>query len=169
MQSIKRLLVGGFHEMAPAVLFFFSAFMIIFLMFKLFVAQYSIEFSAFTKAAIAALILGKIVPLLDWAQSGHSFDTHRRIVVVAAKTVIYGSAVIVFGIGERIFDAYRKTGDIRDAVKLLVANANLDHFLGLVLLISLIVFVYLMIQEINRAMGNGALFRLFFGRPLETR
>jgi hypothetical protein len=169
MSSIKRLLVGAFREMAPAVLFFFSAFMIIFLMFKLFVAQYSIEFSAFTKAAVAALILGKIIPLLDWAQSGHSFDTHRRVVVVAAKTFIYGSAVIVFGIGERIFGAYRKTGDIRGAVKLVIANANLDRFLGLVLLISLIVSAYLAIQEIDRAMGKGALFRLFFRRPMETR
>jgi hypothetical protein len=53
-------------------------------MFKLFVSQYQIEFAAFTKAAIAALILGKVILLLDWAESGHGTDkTHRRIVVVA--------------------------------------------------------------------------------------
>lgn len=33
------------RELAPKVLFFFSAFILIFLLFKLFVAQYSIEFS----------------------------------------------------------------------------------------------------------------------------
>jgi hypothetical protein len=58
------------REMAPKVLFFFVAFMVIFLLFKLFVAQYSIEFSAFTKAAVAALILRKVVPILYWAGSG---------------------------------------------------------------------------------------------------
>jgi hypothetical protein len=76
--SIKRFLVGAFYEMAPAVLFFFIAFLLIFLMFKLLVSQYSIEFSAFTEAAVAALILGKVIPLLDWAQSGYGFDSHRR-------------------------------------------------------------------------------------------
>jgi hypothetical protein len=37
--------------MAPVVLFFFVAFGLIFLLFKLFASQYSIEFSAFSKAA----------------------------------------------------------------------------------------------------------------------
>jgi hypothetical protein len=32
-----------FREMAPKILFFFSAFGVIFLLFKLFVAQYSIQ------------------------------------------------------------------------------------------------------------------------------
>src|SRR5438105_9755189 len=81
-----RLATELFHEMAPKVLFFFVAFMLIFLLFKLFVAQYSIEFSAFTKAAVAALIMGKLIPLLDWAQFGNRFEGHRRIVMVAAKT-----------------------------------------------------------------------------------
>src|SRR5438067_13472438 len=85
--------------MAPKVLFFFVAFMLIFLLFKLFVAQYSIEFSAFTKAAVAALIMGKLIPLLDWAQFGNRFEGHRRIVMVAAKTLIYAFVVIVFWIG----------------------------------------------------------------------
>ncbi|MGH7778940.1 MAG: hypothetical protein ACREQR_03830 [Candidatus Binataceae bacterium] len=43
------------------------------------------------------------------------------------------------------------------------ANATFDRFLGFVLLISLIVATWLVIQKINRAIGPGALFRLFFG------
>jgi hypothetical protein len=165
VQSIKRFFVGAFDEMAPAILFFFIAFLLIAVMFKLFVAEYAIEFSAFTKAAIAALILGKVVPLLNWAQSGYRFDGYRRIVVVACKTFVYALVVIVLGIGERIFKAYREAGNLGEAVSRLIANANVDRFMGLVLLISLIVFVYLVMQEVEQAMGNGALFRLFFKRP----
>jgi hypothetical protein len=80
--SIEGGVLGLMREMAPVVLFFFIAFLLIFVMFKLFVSQYEIEFSAFTKAAIAALILGKVVPLLDWAQSGYRFDNHRRAAVI---------------------------------------------------------------------------------------
>ena len=87
-------------EPIVTVLFFFSVFMLLGLLFKLFVAQYAIEFSAFTKAAVAALILGKIIPLLDWAESGHRFETHRRAVVIAGKTLVYGVVVIVIGMGE---------------------------------------------------------------------
>lgn len=152
--------------MAPPVAFFFTAFLLIAVMYKLFVAQYAIEFSAFTKAAIAALIIGKVVALLNWAESGHSADsTHRRIVVVAGKTFVYALVVIVLGIGEKIFRAYREAGSLGEAIANLLANANFDRFMGLVLLISLVVFIYLALQEIEGAMGKGALFRLFFKRP----
>jgi fumarate reductase subunit D len=165
--TIVRLFTAAFREIAPAVLFFFTAFGFVFVLFKLFVSQYSIEFSAFSRAAIGALILGKVIPLLDWAQSGYNFDSHRRAVVIAGKTFVYGLAVIALGIGDRIFDAYRKAGTLRSGLDLVLANANLDHFLGLVLLISIILAMYLVMQEINRAMGEGALFRLLFKLPAE--
>ena len=107
---IMDALIDLVREVAPVVLFFFIAFILIFLLFKLFVSQYSIEFSAFTKAAVAALILGKVIPLLDWAQSGYRFNSYRPAVVIAAKTLIYGLVVFVLGTGERIFEASRRAG-----------------------------------------------------------
>jgi hypothetical protein len=165
--SIEGGVFGLIRELVPVVLFFFIAFLLIFVMFKLFVSQYEIEFSAFTKAAIGALILGKVILLLDWAESGYRFDSHRRIVVVAGKTFVYALVVIVLGIGEKIFEAYRKAGSLGEAVSNLIANANFDRFMGLVLLISLVVFVYLVMQVIEQAMGKGALFKLFFEPPPE--
>ncbi len=152
-------------EVAPKVLFFFCAFGLLFLLFKLFVAQYAIEFSVFAKAAAAALILGKVIPLLDWVESGYRFSNYRRIVVILVKTFTYATAVILLGIGERILEAFRKQGSFSAAISFLFANANIDHFLGLVLMISIVVGVYLTLQEIERAMGEGALFRLLFERP----
>jgi len=164
-----RLATELFREMAPKVLFFFSAFALMFLLFKLFVAQYSIEFSAFTKAAIAALILGKVIPLLDWAESGHRFETHRRIVVIAGKTLIYALVVIVLGIGERVFEEFRKEGSLSAAITFMIGNANMQRFLGLVLLISLVIGTYLTMQEIDRAMGKGGVLRLLWERPVDRR
>ena len=40
--------------------------------------------------------------------------------------------------------------------------------MGLVLLISMVVFVYLLMEEIKNAMGKGALYRLLFERPEQT-
>ena len=165
LRSIEGGLVGLIREMAPVVFFFFVAFLLIFVMFKLFVSQYDIEFSAFTKAAIAALILGKVIPLLDWAQSGYRFAGYRRIVVITFKTFLYALVVIVLGIGEKFLKAYREVGSLGGAASNLIANTNVDRFMGLVVLISLVVFVYLLMQEINRAMGQGALVRLFFEPP----
>jgi fumarate reductase subunit D len=166
--AIARWTAAEFLEILPAVLFFFIALMLILAMLKLFISQYSIEFYAFSKAAIGALILGKVVLLMDWAESQRRVSTYPRILVIAWKTGIYGLAVLALGIGERLFHSYRRTGDFRDAARLVIANANLDRFLGCVLLISLIVSAYLAMEEINRAMGKGALFTLFFKPPQRT-
>jgi hypothetical protein len=48
----------------------------------------------------------------------------------------------------------------------MIANANMQRFLGLVLLISLVVGIYLTLQEIDRAMGKEALLRLLCERPV---
>lgn len=165
--AAARLVTDLIVELAPKVLFFFSAFMLIGVMFKLFAAQYSIEFAAFTKAAVAALILGKVVPLLDWMQAGYRFSGRRRIVVILGKTFVYAVVVIALGIGEKILRAVRQEGSFSASMDFMIANANIHRFLGLVLLISSVVAAYLTLQEIDRAMGEGALFRLFFQHPLK--
>jgi fumarate reductase subunit D len=166
--AVARWATGEFFEIMPTVLFFFIALSVMFALFKLFVSQYSIEFYAFSRAAVGALIMGKVVLLMDWAESQRRVSTYPRILVIAWKTGIYGLAVLALGIGERLFHSYRRTGDFRDAARLVIANANLDRFLGCVLLISLIVSAYLTMEEINRAMGKGALFTLFFKPPQRT-
>jgi hypothetical protein len=165
--AVARWAVGEFHEILPAVLFFFTALIVILAILKLFISQYSIEFYAFSKAAIGALILGKVILLMDWAESGRRASPYPRAVVVICKTFIYGLAVITLGIGERILHSYRQAGDLPDAIRMVIANAKLDRFLGCVLLISLLVSAYLIMGEINRAMGKGALFRLFFKSPAQ--
>lgn len=160
--------MGLFREMAPKVLFFFIAFLLIFLLFKLFVAEYSIEFSAFTTAAAAALILAKLVSLLDWAQSRFKFEPYPRIAVIVGKTFVYAVAVMVFRIGERFLGFFRHEKSVSAAFDSLIAGADAHRFFGLLLLISMVVGAYLTIQEIDRAMGEGNLFRLFFERPVKT-
>ncbi len=162
-------IAGLVREMAPVVLFFFLAFMVIFLIFKFFAAKYSVEFSAVSRAAVAALILGKVIPMLEWAQSRYRFDNHRPAAVIACKTFIYGLIVAALAIGEKIFHGFRETGSLHGGISLVMANASLDRSMGIILLFSLVVGSYLVLQEINRAMGQGALFKLFFAPPLDNQ
>ena len=92
--------------------------------FKLLVTQYAIQFTAFTKAAVAALIIGKVILLIDWAESGRDFGSHRRIVVIACQTFIYALAVFTLGIGERILEAAHKAHSLREGFDMVIANAQ---------------------------------------------
>jgi hypothetical protein len=85
---LARRLVQLGREMAPTVLFFFIALTFILVLFKLFVAQYSVEFYAFGKAALGALILGKAVLLMEWLESGRHGGNYPRALAVAGKTIL---------------------------------------------------------------------------------
>ena len=148
------------YDIVPKVLFFFCAFLVIFLLFKLFVAQYSIQYTAFTRAAVAALILGKVVPLLDWAVARYGVWKPRRIIWIVARTLVYAFMVIALGTAEHLFVAYREQRSLALAFEQVWSGAQGSHFLGLVLLLSLVVGAYLTAQEIDRALGAGGLRRL---------
>jgi hypothetical protein len=81
--TVGRRLTGLFWEMAPPVLFFFIALMLIFAVVKLLALQYSIRFYAFARAAIGALILGKVVLLMEMAEQKRKASRYPRAIVVA--------------------------------------------------------------------------------------
>jgi hypothetical protein len=97
---------------------------------------------------------------IDWAESGHRFENHRRITVIVAKTLAYAMVVIVLGTCERLFEGFRAQGSLGAAMQFVIAHASIRHFLGLVLLLGLVVGSFLTWQEIDDALGEGALLRL---------
>ena len=163
--TVGRRLAGLFWEMLPPVSFFFIALMLIFVVVKLLALQYSIHFYAFARAAIGALVLGKVVLLMEIAERKRKASRYPRAIVVAFKTVIYAMAVVLFDFGERIVRAWHESGSLRESVAQVKVHADLDHFLALLILGCMIIAVYLAMEEISHAMGEGALTRLFFKRP----
>jgi hypothetical protein len=111
------------------------------------------------------VVLGKVVLLMEMAERKHKASKYPRAFVVAFKTVIYAIAVILFEFGERVVRAWHESGNLTEGIALVRAHANLDRFLALLILGCIMIAVYLAMEEISRAMGEGALTRLFFKRP----
>jgi fumarate reductase subunit D len=162
--AVARGIAGLIREMLPPVAFFFIALMLIYTALKLLALQYDVHFIAFARAAIGAVILGKIVLLMEMAERKRKTSNYPRAIVVAYRTVIYALAVIVFEFGERFVRAWYKTGSLSEGAALVKANTHLDHFLALLILGSMVLAAYLVLEEISHAMGEGELTRLFFKR-----
>ncbi|HUN58676.1 MAG TPA: hypothetical protein VMU41_11215 [Candidatus Binataceae bacterium] len=162
--AVARGIEGLIREMLPPVTFFFVALMLIYTALKLLALQYDVHFIAFARAAIGAVILGKIVLLMEMAQRKRKPSNYPRAIVVVYRTLIYALAVIVFEFGERFARAWYKTGSVSQGAALVKASANLDHFLALLILGCMVLAAYLATQEISQAMGEGELTRLFFKR-----
>jgi hypothetical protein len=119
-ERVSTVFAGAMHELIGLIRE---------VVFKLFAANYAVEFPALSRVAVATLILGKVIPMLEWGQSGYRFDSHRRAVVIACKTLIYGLVVFVLAIGEKIFHAVREAGSLRGGISFVIANASLNSSL----------------------------------------
>jgi fumarate reductase subunit D len=158
-------LKGLFWEMLPPMLFFFIPLMLIFVVPKLLALQYEIQCYAFARATIGALVLGKVILLMEMAERKSAASRYPRAIVVAFKTVIYAMAVFLFEFGERVARAWYDQGNLHEGLAMVKANANFDHFLALLILVCMIIAMYLAMEEIGHATEEGVLTRLFFKRP----
>ena len=159
-----RWLGREFEEMIPAVAFFLVGFALILLMVKLFVEQYSIELRVASNAIIGALFAAKVSLLLDkrdWARS-HGYP---RAVVVAGKVAVYTLGVVILGIAEHLIENYHKSGSLGGAFELFDRHFNGERFSAIVLCVALLFTVFFVMQEVNRKMGAGQMYALFFGSP----
>ncbi|HEV2172007.1 MAG TPA: hypothetical protein VGR71_00490, partial [Nitrospira sp.] len=92
-------------------------------------------------------------------------EHRRRIVAVAVKTFLYGTITLVLGYLERFLDALRRVHSFDDTVRYMIDQANLYRLLSWALGISLVFAIYFASFEIDKRMGEGELWKLFFDDP----
>ena len=164
MKAFERL-KKEIKEIGLVTLYFLIGFGFIFLLKKLFLAEYSLAFYGFTKAAIAALVVAKVVVILDETHLVDRLRRFPRCVSVFYKTTVYTLGVFLVMSCEKLFHAYREKGAISSATEALIKSRDMHHVLAATICVALLLVGYSVIVEINRAMGEGALFRLFFRQP----
>ena len=65
---------------------------------------YNIEFNAFSKALISALIVAKIVVLLGKTRAGTRFDAHHSLgATVLYRTMVYSGCTFLVLFAEKMF------------------------------------------------------------------
>jgi hypothetical protein len=154
-----------FSAARPVFIFFLVAFLLQLSIIKLAVAQFSIPVSALSRAIVGALFAAKAVLILDETPLARSLEHYRRVIAVAVKTLLYGFGTLLLGFIERLLEAWHRVGTFGGGFTEVVHQANLYRFFAWVLGVSLIFAIYFALSEINKRMGEGALWSMFFQPP----
>src|SRR5215467_12274304 len=150
-----------FNALWPVFVFFLVGFLLLILLLKTALAQFSIEVTVLSNAVVGALLAAKAALVLDETPLGRSLVRYRRIVEIAAKVVFYGITCLLFLYGERVLEAQHKVHNWGKAFP--NAYEQLSHsILTWSLGISIVFALYFVFAEINERMGEGELWRLFF-------
>ncbi len=155
-------------EVGLVTLYFFFCFGIILTLTKLMLEGYNIEFNAFSKALISALIVAKIVVLLGKTRAGTRFDAHHSLGAAALyRTMVYSGCTFLVLFAEKMFHAFRESGRLGAAFMLVWEHKDLSLIFAKVLCIGLAFMGFFLYRGLDRRLGEGALRRIIFSSPGE--
>jgi hypothetical protein len=146
-------------------LFFFIGYGYILILMKLFLKEFSVDVSIFTKVVIYALVSAKSVAIMDMTPWMNRFAESPRYLQVLYKTAVYTFAVFVLSLIENLFHAYHETKALIPALTLFLETRSFDRFLAILLCVSAVFLIHNIFQELDQYLGKGNLSKFFFKPP----
>jgi len=153
-------------EVGLVTLYFFFCFGTMLTFKKLLLADYQVDVQVVSIAAISALIVAKIVIILDHTAAGNRFDVGHPLWMAAIyKTLIYlGIAFVVFFL-EKLFHAYRETGGLHTAMLAIWEEKDWNQMLMKLLSVGLSFLAYNLYAGLDQRLGENTLRRKIFEHP----
>ncbi|GEM_PF-6385889 len=163
----KSELIDEFRAVLSVTLFFLICFSFFAILKKAFLAQYEIEYRGFVSAFVGALVLGKVVVILDHIKLTNKYKHLPNIFSVLFRSLIYLIGYIAFSYVEHIVIGLFSGNRIIESI-----SNNTHHLMsheGLATLIVLsITFIFFNAFWVIRThIGPKQLFALYFKEPKE--
>ena len=161
--GIKQRVVDEVKEIGVVSAYFLCWFLLFLYLKKLILAEYHIEVSVFWTAIVGALVVAKVVVVLENTGLGERLRSGPLILHVAYRSFVYTAVVFVVTAAERLFDLYRSHGSLQAALDAGWDSRDIHHFLAMNISVALAFVVYNTYSEIDRHMGRGELRRFLLG------
>jgi hypothetical protein len=160
-----------FDEIWPPTLFFIIGFNLILLTTNLILSNYGEEFTTYMVATVGALIVGKVVPVVNATSLIRRYDRAPLIKPILFKTVFYWVAVFIARLIEHwIKYIFSEDYHFGMFVPHEIAGFSWSRFIAVQLWIFVLFLVYMTAHEFNRLFGHGELSRILFTyRPSELQ
>ena len=163
MNSIFARLKHEVVEAIPPAVFFFVAFQLVSFLHALMLREYGVQTSTFVTASIAALIVAKVVLVVDLLPFVNRFPERPLIYNVVWKTSIYILAALLVRSIEHLIPFVREYGNLAVAVRHLVDEVVWPHFWAVQILLLVLFLMYCSGRELVRVLGRDRVRILFFG------
>lgn len=165
MSSIGSKLKHELLEAIPPAVFFFIAFQTIAFTSALMVRQYGVQVSTFVTATIAALVVAKVILIVDLLPFVDRFRGKPLIFSVLWKTMVYLGAALLVRYVEHLVHFLREYGDLASAHRHLFDEVIWPHFWAVQIWLLVTFLVYCTLRELVRVLGRERMGRIFFASP----
>tara|TARA_B100000700_G_scaffold241549_1_gene268856 strand:+ start:14474 stop:15187 length:714 start_codon:yes stop_codon:yes gene_type:complete len=152
------------HELKSVGLLtlYFGCWLAAFLLLKqLILAEYHIEFSGMSKAVVGALILSKVVLVMQHVPLGTWVRRQSAWVDVVLRTTLYALGVLAVLLLEKGFEGRHEYGGFIPSLSALFQNLDMPNVWANVICLSGALLVYNILSVIRMRLGVCVLVRMF--------
>lgn len=146
----------------PPTLYFFVAFNLISFTTEILVHNYWFNLSSFILASTTALVVGKIVLVVDRVRIIDKFRGGPLIRPILYKSVFYSLVVLIVRFLEKVARFAIDSGGFGPVFRDALNDFSWHKFIAVHLWIFVCFLIYVTATEFNALVGRGQLFRLFF-------
>lgn len=128
---------------------------------ELILAEYQIAFHGLSVALVGALVLSKVVLILEHVSLGEKIRTQPAWVDAVLRTTLYSCGVAVVLVLEKSFETRHEEGGFGPALAALFHKTDIRHVCVTTICISGALFGYNILSVVRRHLGEGGLRRIF--------
>jgi hypothetical protein len=164
--KILKSILKEIKTIARTTAYFAIVFALLMVMKTLYLKDYDIEFSGMSQALIGALIMAKVVLLMEMISLGRWVQRQPPIVDVILRTLLYTAGVLIVVVLEKSFEKRHEEHGFGNAVSYILSHRDFYHVWATTIGASASIFVYNSFSVIQRMLGKNGLARLFFSTSL---
>jgi hypothetical protein len=135
---------------------------------ELVLAEYGIEFSELSLAVVGALVLAKVVLVLEHVPLGAWIRNRPALVDVIVRTVLYALGVVVVLLLEKGLEGRHEHGGFVPSLVSVFHHAEIHHVWVNAICLSGALLGYNALAVVRRYLGEGGLLRIFLS-PLPEK
>ncbi len=161
MVSTQQKLKDEIRAVVLATLYFAAWIGLLVLLKTLILAEYRIEFHGLSAALVGALVLAKVVLVLEHVPLGTWVRTRPALIEVVLRTALYAFGVFVVILFEKAFEGRHEHGGFGPSLTALFQHEEVHHVWANTICLSSALLGYNALSVVRRHLGKGGLIRLF--------
>jgi len=159
------------HELRSIVIvtLFFAAWMGILMVLKILILEdYQISFGGFSMVLIGALVLAKVVLILEHVPLGAWLRDKPVLFDVLLRTILYAFGTFVVMLLEKAFESRHEQGGLGPALMNVFQHRDMPHLWANIICVTGALLFYNLISVLNRHLGTSELARVFLSPPQDS-
>ena len=160
--STRQKIRHEIKAVAIATAFFASWFGLLMLLKRLILAEYQIEFRGLATALVGALIVAKVVLILEHVPLGSWVRRQPAWVDLIIRTMLYAAGVFVAMLIEKAFHGRHEYGGFGQSLVQVFQHADIHHVFAAAIGVTGGLLCFNIVSLLRRNVGDDALRRAFF-------